>query len=145
VLALEEMLAAIRHLEAAVLGANGLGGVVLRYGGFYGPGTSLGKGGIHLAAVRGRKFRIVGRLRNLVLPTSTMLRPRLLRQSSAARRASITSSTTIRLLWRSGYQCLRPASAPATSPCAGVAGAAPRWRADGCHDDPGAWRVECQS
>ena len=32
-----ESLAAIRHLEAAVMGADGLEGVVLRYGGFYGP------------------------------------------------------------------------------------------------------------
>ena len=35
----EETLAAIRHLEAAVTGAEGLEGIVLRYGGFYGPGT----------------------------------------------------------------------------------------------------------
>jgi len=34
-------LAAIRHLEDAVTGADWTEGVVLRYGGFYGPGTSL--------------------------------------------------------------------------------------------------------
>jgi nucleoside-diphosphate-sugar epimerase len=51
---------AIRHLEQAVTGAAELEGVVLRYGGFYGPGTSLGSGGAHLDAVRQRKFPIVG-------------------------------------------------------------------------------------
>ena len=42
---LRRTLDAIRHLEAAVLGAEGLEGVVLRYGGFYGPGTSAGTAG----------------------------------------------------------------------------------------------------
>jgi 2-alkyl-3-oxoalkanoate reductase len=50
-------LAAIRRLEEAVVEAQG---VVLRYGGFYGPGTSLAEGGIHLEAVRKRKFPVVG-------------------------------------------------------------------------------------
>jgi nucleoside-diphosphate-sugar epimerase len=36
-------LAAIRYLESSVTGAEGLEGVVLRYGGFYGPGTSLAR------------------------------------------------------------------------------------------------------
>jgi len=52
-------LAAIRHLEAAVL-SSGLEGVVLRYGGFYGPGTSLDEGGDHLELVRKRRFPIGG-------------------------------------------------------------------------------------
>src|SRR5919106_172186 len=39
-----ETFAAIRHLESAVTGADGLEGLVLRYGGFYGPGTSLARG-----------------------------------------------------------------------------------------------------
>src|SRR5215469_16567595 len=38
---MRETLAAIRHLEEAVLGARWTEGVVLRYGAFYGPGTSL--------------------------------------------------------------------------------------------------------
>jgi nucleoside-diphosphate-sugar epimerase len=54
------MLAAIRHLERAVTGADDLEGLVLRYGGFYGPGTSLGAGGVHVKAVRRRQFPIVG-------------------------------------------------------------------------------------
>jgi len=56
-------LAAIRHLEEAVSSASYTEGVVLRYGGFYGPGTSLSvkPEGEHVQAVRGRKFPIVGR------------------------------------------------------------------------------------
>src|SRR3954451_1940501 len=38
-------LAAIRHLEDAVTGAWWTEGIVLRYGGFYGPGTSLASDG----------------------------------------------------------------------------------------------------
>lgn len=34
-------IAAIRHLEEAVLGAEWTEGIVLRYGAFYGPGTSM--------------------------------------------------------------------------------------------------------
>src|SRR3954447_14264569 len=50
---LQETLAAIRHLEGAVLAA---GGIVLRYGGFYGPGTSVAPGGEQYEGVRARKF-----------------------------------------------------------------------------------------
>ena len=52
--------AAIRHVEEAVLGATWTEGVVLRYGGFYGPGTSLGPDGEQTEAVRQRKFPLVG-------------------------------------------------------------------------------------
>jgi nucleoside-diphosphate-sugar epimerase len=52
-----ESLAAIRHLEAAVTEA---GGTVLRYGGFYGPGTSLTEGGEHAEMLRKRRFPIGG-------------------------------------------------------------------------------------
>jgi nucleoside-diphosphate-sugar epimerase len=51
-------LAAIRHLEEAVTGYGE--GLALRYGGFYGPGTSLSPDGVHTALVRARKFPIVG-------------------------------------------------------------------------------------
>jgi nucleoside-diphosphate-sugar epimerase len=51
---------AIRHLEDAVTGAGWTQGVVLRYGGFYGPGTSLDTDGEHLEAIRRRKFPVVG-------------------------------------------------------------------------------------
>ena len=52
--------AAIRHLEAAVTGAEWTEGVVLRYGGFYGPGTSLALDGEHAELIRKRRFPIVG-------------------------------------------------------------------------------------
>jgi nucleoside-diphosphate-sugar epimerase len=51
-------LAAIRHLEEAVTGYGE--GLALRYGGFYGPGTSLAPGGPHVELVRKRRFPIVG-------------------------------------------------------------------------------------
>jgi 2-alkyl-3-oxoalkanoate reductase len=43
-----------------VLGAPDMEGFVLRYGGFYGPGTSIDKGGEHAELVRKRKFPIGG-------------------------------------------------------------------------------------
>jgi nucleoside-diphosphate-sugar epimerase len=55
-----ETLAAMRHLEAAVTGARDMEGVVLRYGGFYGPGTSIDAGGDHLELIRKRKFPVGG-------------------------------------------------------------------------------------
>jgi 2-alkyl-3-oxoalkanoate reductase len=51
---------AIRYLERAVLAAEGLDGVVLRFGDFYGPGTSLGESGKYVEAVRQRRFPIIG-------------------------------------------------------------------------------------
>ena len=58
---MDDMLGAIRHLEEAVTGADWTEGIVLRYGGFYGPGTSLSpEGGEHVEAIRKRQFPIVG-------------------------------------------------------------------------------------
>jgi nucleoside-diphosphate-sugar epimerase len=54
---LREALAAIRHVETVVPAA---GGVVLRYGGFYGPGTGLEPGGDQWEMVRARTFPLVG-------------------------------------------------------------------------------------
>jgi nucleoside-diphosphate-sugar epimerase len=53
---------AIRYLEAAVTGAEWIEGLVLRYGGFYGPGTSmsLNPEGEHVEMIRKRKFPLVG-------------------------------------------------------------------------------------
>jgi 2-alkyl-3-oxoalkanoate reductase len=48
---------ALRHLERAVLGIDG---IVLRYGAFYGPGTSLDRDGVQTEAVRRRQFPLVG-------------------------------------------------------------------------------------
>ena len=52
---------AIRYLERAVTGADWTEGIVLRYGGFYGPGTSLdGPGSEHVEAIRKRLFPLIG-------------------------------------------------------------------------------------
>jgi nucleoside-diphosphate-sugar epimerase len=57
---IREALAAVRHLEAAVLGARWTEGIVLRYGAFYGPGTSMAPGGEQFELVRKRQFPLVG-------------------------------------------------------------------------------------
>jgi nucleoside-diphosphate-sugar epimerase len=57
---MRETLAAIRHLEDAVLGARWTEGIVLRYGVFYGPGTSLAQGEEQFELIRRRKFPVVG-------------------------------------------------------------------------------------
>src|ERR687889_920340 len=57
---MRETLAAIRHLEEAVVGARWTEGIVLRYGAFYGPGTSGTPGGEQFELVRKRKFPLVG-------------------------------------------------------------------------------------
>lgn len=57
---MRESLAAIRHVEAAVLGARWTEGIVLRYGAFYGPGTSMAPGGEQFEMIRKRRYPIVG-------------------------------------------------------------------------------------
>jgi nucleoside-diphosphate-sugar epimerase len=59
---LRTTLDAIRYLEEAVTGAAWTEGVVLRYGGFYGPGTSISirPEGEHVELIRKRKFPMVG-------------------------------------------------------------------------------------
>ena len=55
------LLDAIRYLEATVTGAEDIEGIVLRYGGFYGPGTSLCRdSGEQTEAIRKRRFPVVG-------------------------------------------------------------------------------------
>jgi nucleoside-diphosphate-sugar epimerase len=58
--AVRETLAAIRYLEETVTEATWMEGVVLRYGGFYGPGTSFWPGGEQYEAIRKRRFPVVG-------------------------------------------------------------------------------------
>jgi 2-alkyl-3-oxoalkanoate reductase len=53
-------LQAIRYVENAVVNADGIEGIALRYGNFYGPGTSVDLGGDIVTQVRKRKFPIVG-------------------------------------------------------------------------------------
>jgi 2-alkyl-3-oxoalkanoate reductase len=55
-----ETINAIRRLEETVVAAKWLEGIVLRYGGFYGPGTSLAAGGEMLEPIRKRLFPVVG-------------------------------------------------------------------------------------
>ena len=57
---MRELLAAIRHLEQAVLGARWTEGIVLRYGAFYGPGTSMAPGEESFELVRRHRFPLVG-------------------------------------------------------------------------------------
>ncbi len=59
---IQETLAAILHLENAVTSADWVEGIVLRYGGFYGPGTSVSSDpGAEISnGIRKRKFPIVG-------------------------------------------------------------------------------------
>ena len=53
-------LGAIEYLEGAVLGATWTEGIALRYGWFYGPGTSLARDAEQPALVRKRKLPVVG-------------------------------------------------------------------------------------
>ena len=52
--------AALGYLEEAVLGATWTEGIALRYGWFYGPGTSMAPGQESYEQVRKRKFPLVG-------------------------------------------------------------------------------------
>jgi len=60
--AVRSTIAAIRYLEETVAGATWTEGVVLRYGGFYGPGTgfAIDPPGDQVEMIRARKFPIVG-------------------------------------------------------------------------------------
>jgi nucleoside-diphosphate-sugar epimerase len=59
---MREGMAALRHLEAAVTGARWTEGLALRYGWFYGPGTSiaLDPPGSQIEMIRKRQVPIVG-------------------------------------------------------------------------------------
>jgi nucleoside-diphosphate-sugar epimerase len=54
---------AIKYLERAVTGADWTEGIALRYGGFYGPGTSIGLNplGEQIEMIRERKFPLAGK------------------------------------------------------------------------------------
>jgi nucleoside-diphosphate-sugar epimerase len=56
-----ETLAAILYVERSLAAATDLEGLALRYGGFYGPGTSLSEGGSIVEMIRKRRFPLVGR------------------------------------------------------------------------------------
>jgi nucleoside-diphosphate-sugar epimerase len=52
---------ALREMESMVLGAEGIDGLVLRYGFFYGPGTYYASDGTTTTDVRRRRMPIVGK------------------------------------------------------------------------------------
>ena len=56
----KETVEAILHLEGVTTGSAGIEGLALRYGGFYGPGNALGKGGAMLEAVAKGQVPVVG-------------------------------------------------------------------------------------
>jgi len=60
--AARDALDAMRYLDRVVLGAEGIEGVVLRYGGFYGPGTGIARAenSGFTEAIRKRRFPVVG-------------------------------------------------------------------------------------
>jgi nucleoside-diphosphate-sugar epimerase len=59
--AVRETLEAILHVEEVTTSTPGIDGLALRYGGFYGPGQALGKGGAMFDGVTARQVPIVGR------------------------------------------------------------------------------------
>ncbi len=58
--AFRRTLEAIRYLDSAVIGETSLEGLVLRYGGFYGPGTAISEEGWMVNDVRKRRTPIIG-------------------------------------------------------------------------------------
>ncbi len=58
--ACRQTLAAHRYVGETVPAAEGIEGLVLRYGAFYGPGTTLWTGGAHVEVIRKRRFPIIG-------------------------------------------------------------------------------------
>jgi 2-alkyl-3-oxoalkanoate reductase len=60
-----EAVRVLREMERSVLDADGLEGLVLRYGWVYGPGTYFGDGGSTAEDVRRRRFPVIGPGRGL--------------------------------------------------------------------------------
>jgi nucleoside-diphosphate-sugar epimerase len=56
--AMRQSIEAIRHLERAVTNAEGLEGIVLRYGSLYGPGTAMSSE--YVDVIRKRKMPLIG-------------------------------------------------------------------------------------
>jgi nucleoside-diphosphate-sugar epimerase len=55
-----QSMAAIKHVESAALTTEGIEGVALRYGSFYGPTGDIGKGGSIVELIRKRRMPIIG-------------------------------------------------------------------------------------
>ena len=128
-------------LERQVLEAGGLEGLVLRYGFFYGPGSSYAKSGHQADEVRKRRFPIVGdgagtfsfvHVEDAAAATTNAV--------ERERRASTTSSTTSRPLSASGCRSTRrrsPRSRRAGFP-SGSPGSSPGERSS-------VWRPACEA
>ena len=120
--------AAIRHLEDAVTGADGIEGLVLRYGFFYGPGTSIATqperrpGRRRCASAQlprdRRRRRASGRS-----PTSTTPRrpPRWPSRTRRARASTTWSTTTRRPVRRVAARAGRGRGRAAAAPRAAAA------------------------
>jgi hypothetical protein len=93
---LRRTLDAIRYLEDAVTGPSGIGGIVLRYGTFYGPDTGMLAGPM-LEQVRRRRMPLIGTVGGLSC-ISTMPHRRPFWQSSVAGQAQSTTLWTMNLL-----------------------------------------------
>src|SRR5436190_4371523 len=107
----KETIAAIRYLEERVVAAKELDGIVLRYCGFYGPGTSFADGGESVEAIRKRAFPVVGDGGGMA---SFIHIEDAARATFAAiergGQASTTSSTTTRRRCRHGFRMPRTSS-----------------------------------
>jgi len=58
--AMPELSEPVAAMERSVVTAEGIEGLVLRYGYFYGPGTSIAPGGQHAEMIRRRRLPVVG-------------------------------------------------------------------------------------
>lgn len=58
--AMKPTIEAFKKLEQIVPNAQGITGIVLRYGSFYGPGTSVAPDGILVQALQSRQFPVIG-------------------------------------------------------------------------------------
>ena len=127
---MREGLAALRHLEAAVTGAQWTEGLVLRYGWFHGPGTSIALEplGSQVERSASASFPSSAGARPSG-PSSTSRTPR--RQPPPPSRtdlpASTTSSTTNRHPCRNGPRCWRrPSVRSDRCGCRAGSGVSPR-------------------
>ncbi|MFG1623044.1 NAD-dependent epimerase/dehydratase family protein [Kribbella sp. NPDC049227] len=60
VAAQRQTMAGIKHLESVVTNAEGIEGIALRYGAFYGPTGDIGKGGSMVEMIRKRQLPLIG-------------------------------------------------------------------------------------
>ena len=143
---IRETFEAIMHVEDAVTSADWTTGIALRYGGFYGPGTSLWTGGEHLEPIRLRKF-----------PDRRRRRGRLVLHPHRGRRGRHGGGDRTRRTGRLQHRRRRSGAGARLASgdcgndrCTGaaaspeVAGPPGRGQAGGDHDDRAARSIECE-